>query len=474
LLKKSAGKGFQKENGILRGNAMKKPGGVSLKSARAKKALWAERADSVGKRRTALAKRNAEARAELKAVESRKNYFFVKDGVPHIKKSTGLRRGEIIVPAPELIPEMEARERKKAELERELRSVSGKDHMLFARERRLREKVRVAEAKLDFNRFLAEHSVSSSAFRRKAESFAEELFDFFSSKKLRFSADDAFYLRHGQSYGFMRLANFLSKASIASSTKNLGGVYAYLLRRHGKPVFGSIDANFAMLFRANRIKRVLEVGCGTWGLAGMLAESGIAKKAGLQITAIDPVLKDNTKSSAEAVREMQNLGINVEATQFNDFIAEHPNARFDLILSNGVLSLGGLNHKTRSKFVSALIPPATNLANQMVERLSSNPNAAVVATSIRRTLALKLDAIARKAKIDYAGVVSERAFREDRGIFEGERERLLELSKGAGMSGRNKSSNVSGMNRLMLDQNYVKKVMGKADLIVIRKKRGKK
>jgi len=176
------------------------------------------------------------------------------------------------------------------------------------------------------------------------------------------------------------------------STRAIGAILAQLAK--GEKDFSSRNFPQALvnLLKKNKIRRILEIGPGGRGVVDLLAESGLASEAGLELSAIDITLSPNR------VKELAMKGIHTrigDVTKLNG----GENGKFDIVIAVGVLGAGGQSTTTRKPNAITYSINSHKIARTAVELLSANPNAFFCAVPIFGSTVLRFNAVQRFARI---------------------------------------------------------------------------
>jgi hypothetical protein len=174
-----------------------------------------------------------------------------------------------------------------------------------------------------------------------------------------------------------------------STTTLLATLWAYLSTTRPGEInipSGGPSKQLSILLRSNNIKNILEVGTSSRGLVHVLNGLGIPKQSGAKVFALNYDKNDLPDDGEKVVAEVR-CGDALNAAEI------YPDLKFDLIILQGVLSFGGLHSEqwdecTRRLDYSPIIGKAQGIIYGLSQTLSKNPNASIVASSIRGVLAL--------------------------------------------------------------------------------------
>ncbi|HHQ44674.1 MAG TPA: hypothetical protein ENN13_00875 [Candidatus Altiarchaeales archaeon] len=182
------------------------------------------------------------------------------------------------------------------------------------------------------------------------------------------------------------------KRRAGSTERTLAALTAYLATTRAGEInlpSGRPSEQLSKLLNANNIKNILEVGTSDWGLVHILHGLDVARRAGARLYSLNYDEKRSAHDTDGAVFQ----------ARFGD--AEHapniyPDVKFDLILLQGVLSFGGIIAEGGDKAEERLdyspkIGKAHRVLNALSQTLSPNPNAAIIASAIRGSLAIRQD-----------------------------------------------------------------------------------
>lgn len=182
----------------------------------------------------------------------------------------------------------------------------------------------------------------------------------------------------------------------------LSGMLLHLERSHGRAVFQKPLSQFRFLLAKLGIRSILEVGAGAYGPLLWLARTGIPQELEIEMKAID-------LRPPEAARLKEWEDRNIPYRQGDAFEFLQSGKKYDLILSCGVLSPGGVSdyraltedqeQLPALEFLKEADSNCHKLARLMVDSLSDNPAAAVIAASWYGSLALKEQALEQFAAV---------------------------------------------------------------------------
>lgn len=181
----------------------------------------------------------------------------------------------------------------------------------------------------------------------------------------------------------------------------LSGMLLHLERSHGRAVFQKPYSQMRFLLEKLGIERILEVGAGARGPLLWLARTGIPQELGIEMHAMD------LRPLDEYTREWQDR--QVEYVSADAFTLPETGMSYDLILSCGVLSPGGvadyLNYNGDKRdletleFLRIVDDRCHALARVMVGALSPNPAAAVLSASWYGSLGLRKEDLEKFSSI---------------------------------------------------------------------------
>jgi hypothetical protein len=220
-----------------------------------------------------------------------------------------------------------------------------------------------------------------TVFEEYVNNVSWEFYQFFKARGLRLPAlEDRAVSKEGE------YANLMS-------TKAIGSIFAQLTK--GAPSIPMTDfpRYLPLLLRARGIKSVLEIGPGGFGVTDLLITSGIAKEAGLQISAIDTQLRE------ERITELKRNGVNIVRGNALNLANAFPGKKFDLVVAVGVLRSGGLSGQTYKDNAASYSVTSKKLARVAVNSLSTNKNALLCATPLFGITLLRQRDVARFATI---------------------------------------------------------------------------
>ena len=193
-----------------------------------------------------------------------------------------------------------------------------------------------------------------------------------------------------------------------ASVKTLAAVYGQLCREVGYPRRKSFDEGLVSVLQGAQIRRVLEVGPGSRGLLSVLAETGIAERAGLELSAVDMQCKPGVMQAFRDLGIQFVVGNAVEAGRiFKD-------TAFDLILAVGVMSGGGIQDGEGAEDYAGIVEKSHGIADGLAPVLSENPHAFMACSGIHGTMTLFKDRLTRHYKVAYWQSPCQEARENDR------------------------------------------------------------
>ncbi len=201
-----------------------------------------------------------------------------------------------------------------------------------------------------------------------------------------------FFLRKGVKLPYFDSEEGLVKPPKRPSTRAIGAILGQLAKGEKNPPFKNFPQALVNLLKKNKIRRVLEIGPGGRGVVDLLAESGLAKEAGIELSAIDLSL------SLSRVNELNKKGIKARVGNVTN-LGNIETGKFDLIIAVGVLGAGGQYGATKKPNAITYSINSHKVARSAVDLLSPNPNAFFCAVPIFGATTLRLNAVQRFAKV---------------------------------------------------------------------------
>ncbi|MBI3588507.1 class I SAM-dependent methyltransferase [Candidatus Micrarchaeota archaeon] len=186
--------------------------------------------------------------------------------------------------------------------------------------------------------------------------------------------------------------------------RTLAGLLLHLEAIYGKRVGGNVLRRFEFLLKKNSVKTMLDAGSGATGPLLWLARTGIPKRLGIDLFAVDV----RTLKQPE-LKRLEQAGIKYIPADANNAL-EIIGKPADVILCSGVLSPGGQadfsylgewNGKKPRVNLPAASARSHVLAKNLVSTLSENPAAALIATSWFGSLALRRKRVGRFALVRF-------------------------------------------------------------------------